>query len=199
MRSTVISLLAGTAVFAAGGGVWCRTGNERYRPARAHQQVAVPAYWTPDAAGAQRFDALAEAVPTVGLAVVNGPTSSAPTPLDPATATQIRKLRRAGARVLGYVDTGFLGSTGMRTTRVNAGSTRGEDWRAQIEHDAATWFELYGDAGLDGIFLDQTVSSCGAGDATVTVYRGVVAALRQRRPGLFVAMNPGTQTDECYA
>jgi hypothetical protein len=79
------------------------------------QRLAVPAYWTPDAAGVARFDALVDAAPRVGMVVVNGPNSSAPTPFDPTVAAQIHRLYRAGITVLGYVDTGYLGrSSGPR-------------------------------------------------------------------------------------
>jgi hypothetical protein len=163
------------------------------------QRLGIPAYWTADAAGVARFDALVDAAPTVGMVVINGPTSSAPVPYDPVVAAQIRKLYHAGITVLGYVDTGYLGRTGMVTTRVNPGSTAVADWRAQAERDAAEWFALYGRHGLDGIFFDQALSACGPDDADVDVYHAIADALRVHEPDAFVALNPGTSAEECYA
>jgi hypothetical protein len=101
--------------------------------------------------------------------------------------------------VLGYVDTGYLGSTGMTTTRVNRGSTELKDWRAQADRDAADWFALYGGYGLDGVFLDQVTSGCGSDDANVDTYHAIADRLRETQPDAFVALNPGTNPQECYA
>jgi hypothetical protein len=160
------------------------------------QRIGVPAYWAPDAAGSARFDVLAQAAPTVDVVVVNGPANGVPTPFDAATATQIRKLRDAGVTVLGYVDTGYLGRTGLGTS---AGSTRIADWRAQADREAAGWFALYGEHGLAGVFLDQVTATCGTDDVLVDAYHRIADRLRERTPDAFVALNPGTGADECYA
>ena len=190
MRRAVVAAVVGVGLMLSG------------QPASAdggRQRIGVPAYWAPDAAGVARFDALVDAAPRVGMVVVNGPDSRAPTPFDPAVAAQIRKLYHAGITVLGYVDTGYLGRTGMVTTRVNPGSTAVADWRAQANLDAADWFALYGRYGLDGIFFDQTLSGCGVDDADVDAYHAIADTLRERVPDAFVALNPGTGADECYA
>ena len=161
------------------------------------QRVAVPAYWAADTAGTARFDQLVAASP--GMVVINGPHNAAPIPFDPATAAQIHRLYDTGATVLGYVDTGYLGQTGMVTTRVNPGSSQRADWRAQAQQDAADWFTLYGSYGLDGIFLDQTTSACGADDVNVDTYDAIADHLRVKVPDAFVALNPGTDAEECYA
>jgi hypothetical protein len=160
------------------------------------QRIAVPAYWAPDAAGSARFDVLAHAAPTVDVVVVNGPANGVPTPFDAATAAQVRKLHEAGVTVLGYVDTGYLGRTGLPT---RGGSTRVVDWRAQADREVAGWFGLYGDYGLAGVFLDQVTATCGPDDALVDAYHWVADRLRERSPDAFVALNPGTGADECYA
>ena len=60
-----------------------------------------------------------------------------------------------GGEVVGYVDTGYLGLTGLRTHR---GSTLLDDWLEQILREVGTWYRLYGDH-LTGIFLDQVAES----------------------------------------
>ncbi len=114
-------------------------------------------------------------------------------------AARIRQLYDAGITVLGYVDTGYLGRTGMVTTRVNPGSTAVADWRAQANLDATEWFTLYGRYGLDGIFFDQSLSGCGPDDADVDVYHAIADTLRRQVRDAFVALNPGTGAEECYA
>lgn len=187
---------ASTANTAGSAGTASSAGDQHNRRDR---HLGVPAYWAPDAAGTARFDALVDAAPVVGMVVVNGPTSSAPAPFDPAVAAQIRRLYHAGITVLGYVDTGYLGRTGMTTTRVNPGSTAVADWRAQASRDAAEWFALYGRYGLDGVFFDQTLPDCGPDDANVDVYHAIADTLRETARDAFVALNPGTGPEECYA
>jgi hypothetical protein len=163
-------------------------------------RLGVPAYWSPGTPqGAEGFRRLAHGVPTVDVVVVNGPASAAPAPFDPATATTIRDLRRAGVTVLGYVDSGYLGRTGMTTTRANAGSTEVADWVTQIRGDVADWYDVYGWYGLGGVFIDQTLSSCGDDDAYVDAYRDALYDARRGNRGASVVLNPGTGADECYA
>jgi hypothetical protein len=166
---------------------------------RPDQAIGIPAYWSPGTeAGMAMFKELSYATPTVDIVVVNGPQSAPPRPYDPATARAIRTLHREGATVLGYVDTGYLGRTGMTTTRVNPGSTEIADWREQIRADAAAWYAMYGSAGLAGIFLDQTLSSCGADDEYVGTYGALGWEIQRRNRGAIIAINPGTSVDECY-
>lgn len=161
--------------------------------------LGVPAYWSPETAvGAENFRQLADAAGTVNLVVINGPASAAPVPFDAQTADTVRRLSRAGVTVLGYVDSGYLGRTGLTTTRVRSGSTAVEDWVSQIRHDVADWYELYGRYGLGGVFIDQTLSSCGSNDEDVNAYRNALDDVRHGNRGATVAINPGTWADECY-
>ena len=161
--------------------------------------LGVPAYWSPaTAGGAEEFSQLADAAGTVNLVIVNGPVSAAPVPFDAQTADTIKRLRRAGVTVLGYVDSGYLGRTGLTTTRVNAGSTDIADWVSQIRGDVADWYELYGWYGLGGVFVDQTLSSCGSNGEYVNAYRNALYDARRGNRGAMVAINPGTGAEECY-
>lgn len=183
----ILLALAATMSTAASAGVGSR------------QAIGLPAYWSPEtAAGMAMFQEVASATPTVGIVVVNGPHSAPPQPFSAATAEAIRALHRRGATVLGYVDTGYLGRTGMTTTRINAGSTGLVDWREQITTDALAWYRLYGRYGLAGVFLDQTLSECGPGHAYVDIYRAIGADVRRRQRSAVIAVNPGTSVSECY-
>lgn len=163
------------------------------------QYIGVPAYWSPNTTGgATQFDRLAQNSPTVGVTIINGPTSSAPIPFNQSTATAIQQMHDAGEKVLGYVDSGYLGQTGHTTTRVNPGSTAIADWQAQMEQDAAAWYSLYGSYGIDGIFFDETLSGCGTSNAYVDDYQTVTNYVRDNHSGAFIALNPGTSPAECY-
>jgi hypothetical protein len=162
-------------------------------------RLGVPAYWSPaTAVGTDQFRQLADAAGTVNLLVINGPASAAPVPFDAQTAATIRRLRRAGVTVLGYVDSGYLGRTGLTTTRLRAGSTDVTDWVSQIRSDVADWYDLYGGNGLGGVFIDQTPSSCGDNAEYLNAYRNALHDLRHGHRGATVAINPGTGADECY-
>jgi len=163
------------------------------------QYIGVPSYWSPNTTdGATQFDRLAQNAPTVGIAIINGPTSSAPIPFNQATATAIQEMHQAGEKVLGYVDSGYLGQTAHTTTRVNPGSTDITDWQAQMKQDADAWYSLYGSYGIDGIFFDETLSGCGSADAYVDDYQDVTSYVRDNHSGAFIALNPGTSPEECY-
>lgn len=162
-------------------------------------RLAVPAYWSAGtSAGAADFDRLIADAPTVDTVIVNGWDSGPAVPFDPALAAAIARLHAAGITVLGYVDTGYLGRTGVATSRVAAGSTAIADWRTQADADAAAWQEHYSGYGLSGIFFDQTLSACGVDHKYVDTYGEITAGVWRRQPDAVVAINPGTAVEECY-
>jgi hypothetical protein len=172
------------------------------------QYLAVPAYWSPAVpSGAALFDQLALTAPATRIVVVNGSRSAPERPHNPAWASVVRRLSEAGIRPLGYVDTGYLGATFDTSATAHVtrpdGPGRGgagrADWLAQIEGDVEDWFDLYGSAGLDGIFLDQTVSFCGPDGVFFELYQRIVGLIRSRRPHAYVVMNPGRSVERCYA
>ena len=157
------------------------------------QHIGIPAYWSPaTTSGTELFDRVGAAAPVAEVLIINGPASGPPVPFDPKTKAAIDRLRARGIRVLGYVDTGYLGRTGLRTGN---GSTSIATWQAQIDRDAKAWHDLY---AADGIFLDQTLSECGKNDEFLDAYARVVDRMRERDQDAFVAMNPGTNAAECY-
>ncbi len=120
-------------------------------PEPLRRRHAVPAYFHPYDNAAE-WARLAKA--DVGLVVVN--ISDGPGIVrEERWATAFSGVRATGGDVVGYVDTGYLGLTGLRTQR---GSTLLDDWLEQVLRDIGTWYRLYGDQ-VTGIFLDQVAES----------------------------------------
>lgn len=157
------------------------------------QQLAVPAYFYPGGDGAALWQQMN--TPGVGLAVAN-PFSGPGKTRDPNYAAAITAAKNAGVRVLGYVATGYLGSTG-RATRLN--ETTPAAWAAQVQQDVATWYRLYGADGLGGIFFDEVQNVCGPQDAYIDTYRMLDRHTKKAHPGAFTVINPGIDTEPCYA
>ena len=113
------------------------------------QQVAAPAYYWPGDAAATTTDwtalnatgplASSPGVTTIAIANVNNGPDYAAFPLtgnnySPNWANVISAAHANGIKVLGYVDTGYFGTTSpAHRTRLRA--TDVESWRSQIEHD----------------------------------------------------------------
>ncbi|MET9977949.1 spherulation-specific family 4 protein [Streptomyces microflavus] len=58
---------------------------------------------------------------------------------------------------------------------------------------------LYGSAGVGGIFFDEALSRCGAGNADVNRYIELRAYVEQRHGAASTIVdNPGTGVEECY-
>ena len=160
------------------------------------QQLAVAAYIHPQADPAA-WERIIKATPgKVGIMVANVLNGPDHVPKDYWTGV-IKRAHAAGIRVLGYVDTGYLGTTGQRT---RLGSTSTEDWIGQIELDINTWYAFYG-ADLDGIFFDQGQNVCGPTPASsewVELYRHINRYEKENHPGGFTVLNPGTPLPPCY-
>jgi hypothetical protein len=153
-------------------------------------RLAVPAYFYPGQYWAQ----LGDAAPTVGLAVAN-PNSGPGDAPNTDYATAISDARDAGVKVIGYVDTGYFGTTG-RTTR--GGQTSAAAWTAQIESDVDSWYSWYGGDGLGGIFFDDGLNDCGAGDDHVQLYIDIRGYVQGKSDRATVVDNPGTGAEQCY-
>ena len=153
------------------------------------QHIAVPAYFNPG--GSTYWSQLDQSTPAVGVAIAN-PNNGPGTAFDQGYATAIRAAANAGVRVIGYVDTGYFGTTG-RTTR--NGQTTTAAWTAQSEGDVATWYSLYGSYGLGGIFFDDGLADC----AHVGLYEAVNTYTKQNHAGAYTVDNPGTAAESCYA
>ena len=157
------------------------------------QVIADPAYIDPTSDSADWKTLIGSPTSKLGVVVanvLNGPGSTAV----PAWSSVINAAHASGKKVLGYVDTGYLGQTG-RTTRL--GSTSMADWVAQIEQDINAWYTLYGNA-MDGIFFDDGYNACGPGNEFPDVYDIVNQYEKVNHPGSMTVLNPGTAVPQCY-
>jgi hypothetical protein len=167
------------------------------------QQLAVPAYINPAAGAASWAQLGGSGSGSVGIIVANvdnGPGAAA----NGAWTGMIHGALATGGRVLGYVDTGYLGSptfldpNGLPT---RSGSYGPQAWLAQIEADIAAWYRFYG-SDLGGIFLDQSTSTCGPDTGSnqyAEEYEAIRDDLQSAHPGAITALNPGTVVPRCYA
>ncbi|MFC1411499.1 spherulation-specific family 4 protein [Streptacidiphilus sp. N1-12] len=160
------------------------------------QHLAIPAYFNPaDAAGGGFWTQIDQAGPQAGIVVAN-PSSGPGGAADSGYAHAVQGAASAGSKVLGYVDTGYFGTTG-RTTR--DGQTSIAAWTAQIKADVANWYAWYGTSGLSGIFFDDALNDCGSNNAHVDLYSGINTSTKQSHPGAFTVDNPGTAAEQCYS
>ncbi|MFC0527742.1 spherulation-specific family 4 protein [Phytohabitans kaempferiae] len=157
------------------------------------QRLAVPAYFYPGGDGAALWQRLT--AQGTGIAVAN-PFSGPGKTRDPGYAAAIAAAGAAGVTVLGYVPTGYLGTTG-RATRL--GETTPAAWSAQVQQDIETWYRLYGGDGLGGVFFDEVQNVCGPDGAYARTYRALDEHTRAWHRGAFTVINPGIGTERCYA
>ena len=147
-----------------------------------HQHQAVPAYFHPEY-DVGEWACLADMrVALVVANVADGPGIVREKPW----AFALHDVRDSGAHVVGYVDTGYLGLTGL-TTRL--GSTFIDGWIEQILHDIESWYRMYGDV-LTGIFFDQVAESPD-GPSIVPVLRRLRQRVQEWGPGAVTVLNAG--------
>ena len=159
------------------------------------QHLAVPAYFYPGGTGAGYWTQLGQGGAAVGISVAN-PNTGPGAGFDQAYANAVQAARNAGEKVIGYVDTGYFGTTG-RTTRGGATSTSA--WTAQVEADVANWYAWYGGYGLSGIFFDDALGDCGTNNAHVNLYSAVNTYTKQNHSGALTVDNPGSAAAQCYS
>jgi hypothetical protein len=166
------------------------------------QQLAVPAYIDPVADSSSWLELAASPPGRVGIVVANVANGPGSRP-EPAWTEVIHRAQTSGQRVLGYVDTGYLGSPspahpdGIPT---RSGAFGQEAWLSQIDADIAAWYQFYG-ADLAGIFLDEGTGSCGpvaGSNQYADQYRAIRDDLRSTRPGALTVLNPGSPVPSCY-
>lgn len=193
MRSVTKRLIAAAGGLAlAGAGFGSAVPAQASDTAAIPQQVSVPAYIYPNQE--TEWGQLNDGAPTVGIAIAN-PASGPGTSFDQNYADAIQAADDAGVRVIGYVRTGYFGTTGIPT---NDGQTSFEAWTRQIEAEVDTWYDLYGSYGLDGIFFDEALADCGPDDVHVNLYVEIAEHVRQQVGAATVVDNPGTSVERCY-
>lgn len=138
------------------------------------QTIAVPSYFYPCSSGNKCYWSLLNAaVPKVGLAIINpdsGPGSSA----DKNYVKQVKKTKKAGALVLGYVYTNYANRS-----------------LSDVEADINAYYQWY---GIDGIFIDQAYYA----DCSQASYYETLNSYIKSKGGRVTVINPGTNTQECY-
>ncbi|WP_067500404.1 spherulation-specific family 4 protein [Actinoplanes sp. TFC3] len=152
------------------------------------QHIAAPAYF---GSASPYWSQVNQSSPGLGVVIAN-PNNGPGTAFDQGYANVIRAAANSGVRVIGYVDTGYFGTTG-RTTRT--GQTTTAAWTTQSEADIDSWYAMYGSYGLAGIFFDDGLPDC----AHVSLYEAVNTYAKQHHPGAYTVDNPGTAADSCYA
>ncbi len=140
-------------------------------PATRARRLGIPAYFHPAVAPAD-WRALANGTAVAPIVVLNVATGPGRAP-DADLAAAASRARRAGARVLGYVDTAY-------------GSRRA----ARILHDVHRYRAWY---GLDGIFFDR--ASAGQGD--LPGY-GAISAAARRAGMTTIALGHGVYPEPAY-
>ena len=167
-----------------------------------NQQLAVPSYADPSASQGTWEQLTSSTSGRVGFAVANvynGPTAQAVS----AWTSAIRQAHQGGIKVIGYVDTGYLGETtvghpeGLAT---RSGLTGLAAWTAQAQADVASWYQHYG-SDLAGVFFDQVPDRCGS-PAAPTLYSDAYSTLgnevKRAHPGALTVLNPGTAVPRCF-
>ncbi|MFG2196689.1 spherulation-specific family 4 protein [Streptomyces sp. NPDC048639] len=195
MKSTGrrLAVTAACVVLAAGSSGLLSSAQGAAAP---RQTIAVPAYIYPSD---NAWGKLHNPAPGAGLIVAN-PASGPGTGRDPAYAEAIRDAHDAGKKVIGYVDTGYFGTTGWAVPGTDDSSTSA--WMDAVKENVDSWYRLYGDSGVGGIFFDDALNDCGPSSgstAHVDLYEEIQAYVKSKDPAAHVAANPGTHPDECYA
>ncbi|MCL2516271.1 MAG: spherulation-specific family 4 protein, partial [Microbacteriaceae bacterium] len=160
-KSTLLRVSLAAAAIAALGAAGAAPAQAEPGAAPAHpdaavsQHLAAAAYISPTDPAWSQIAATGSALGFVVANVSNGPGSAE----DDAWKAVIDNAHAHGVKVLGYVDTGYLGgSDPVRTTRL--GDTDATAWTVQAEQDVARWYSFYG-ASIDGIFFDDGMNTCG--------------------------------------
>ncbi len=138
----------------------------------AAQSIAVPAYFYPG--GSPNYWTQLDQAGPGTLAVLN-PSSGPGSGPDPNYLSAVRSAEAAGITVVGYVYTNY----GNRSL-------------SAVESDVTKYYSWY---PVQGIFFDQASTSC-TKEAYYAQLNSYVKALSVTA---HTVLNPGTQTDQCYA
>ncbi|MER6462005.1 spherulation-specific family 4 protein [Streptomyces sp. NPDC001228] len=159
------------------------------------QTIAIPAYIYPGSGG---WSSLTKPSPGAGLIVAN-PDSGPGAGKDATYAGAIKKAHGSGSKVIGYVDTGYFGTTGWDVPGHGSSTSA---WLKAIKKNIDTWYASYGSSGLGGIFFDDAQNKCGPRSGStqyVDLYKKIRDYVKSKSSSAQVVINPGTGTDQCYA
>ncbi|CAJ0918045.1 unnamed protein product, partial [Mesorhabditis belari] len=138
--------------------------------------IVVPAYFDPVDSGLTDWNTMTNSAKTVPLTVIMNPDDGPGSSAFGYYKTAIAKLRANGAKVIGYVATGY-GKNAMATVQ------------AQINK----YFSFY---TIDGIFFDEM--SDDDTPALVTYYQTLYKFVKAKSASYQVMNNPGTNLAETY-
>ncbi|WP_179893980.1 spherulation-specific family 4 protein [Streptomyces sp. gb14] len=158
------------------------------------QQVAVPSYFYPG----DTWTRMTQPGARAGLAVANPGSGPGNAPI-PAYAQTIRTAQSNGTKVLGYVDSGYLGTTGWKVPGTD--NTSVSAWVDATKKNIDKWYAWYGASGLSGIFLDDGLTRCGSASGRtdyVNAYRSIKDHVKAKAPAATVVINPGAAPESCY-
>jgi hypothetical protein len=133
----------------------------------AEQKIAVPSYFYPGSL----WDKLESGYPTVQIGIIN-PNSGAGSSSNPDYVQQVQNSQQLGITIIGYIYTSY-GSRSLNT----------------VKNYINKYYNWY---NVDGIFIDETSTSCNAISYYINLYNYI------KGKGGTVIINPGIQTNECY-
>jgi hypothetical protein len=162
------NLFAMTAIFAFAAPISTEADDVVTPASVAGQTVLVPAYFYPKGDRLRDWSRLAEAARSTRLEVILNPASGPGAAPDPNYTAVIDALRRAGGRVLAYVDSDYSDRP-----------------IADVERDLHAYRKFY---RVDGFFIDQMANTPEA----LGYYRSIRKLIRGLAPDLKVVGNPGT-------
>jgi RHS repeat-associated protein len=136
----------------------------------------VPAYFYPSPGGSP-WDQLTAAAATSPIMAIMNPDSGPGTAVDPNYVSAVNKLRAAGGKVIGYVDTDYA-TIPLATVEAEIDSYR-------------AWYNL------DGIFIDEMTSA--ATPDALAYYQAIYNYVHAAESSWIVVGNPGTNAAEAYA
>lgn len=139
------------------------------------QKFLIPTYYAPTSV--YKWWRIARACRIADITCIINPNSGPGSSVDPLWTNRIRRLRNAGAKLIGYVATGY----GVRDPDM-------------VLQDIENWYDFYPD--IQGIFFDEVQPA--PSTAQLTFYTSYVDAVRVIDADSFVVGNPGINTVEPY-
>jgi len=143
-------------------------------------RLAIPSYAYPSTKEWKTWESLGSQ--TVGIMVLNL-NNGDDTRLDESVATSVKHTQESGILVLGYIHTGYAQRDPAEV-------------RAKIDAVVANY-------KVDGIFLDETPTDCGAparyGGSNGAYYDALTSYIRSKPGKHMTVLNPGTMPlDDCW-
>jgi hypothetical protein len=166
------------SIVLAAGGLLLAAGSSQAAPTGAAQSIAVPSYFYPDYSGGSQtcsnyspglWAQMENAAPTVRRVIIN-PSSGPGSSINYDYACQVDHTQATGIWVLGYVHTSY-----------------GDRSLATVKAEIDKHYDWY---GVDGIFVDETPTSC-SDQADLDYYTELYNYVKGKGGHENVILNPG--------